>query len=86
MTESLTYWKPPGLPGSIRFAYWFKGNANVLYLLSLAPASAWGSVGMHDGGRVTLDEANKLLIGTLNIMWDDGWVIERYTAAENEIC
>jgi hypothetical protein len=77
VTESLTYSKQSGLPGSIHFAYWFKPNGNVPYLLAIAPAYAWGSVGMDEGSGVGLDKANRVVRGTLPIRWwDGGWVIQ----------
>ena len=86
VTESLTYSKPPELPGRVDFDYWFESNASVPYLLSIAPASAWGSVGFDEGGGVGLDKANRMLRGTLPIRWDDGWVIEGPYHAPPPIC
>ena len=45
--------------------------------------------GCTTGSGVSLDGANRLLIGTLTIMWGgDGWVIQRYWphSRERAIC
>lgn len=74
-------------PARVTFSYWFHGNANVSYLLSLAPPSVWGSVGMNDGRGVTLDQAGRLLSETLSVSRENASAgVVRYIAPSISIC
>lgn len=75
--ESLVETKKGFEPTNVRFKFWFRANKKVPQLLSLAPSSAWGPVGIEGGSDVWIGEAGRLLSGTLSIVNDGrSWVVQ----------
>lgn len=74
-------------PARAAFDYWFHPNANVPYLLSLAPSAVWGNVGMDVGHGLTLNQAGRLSLETFPVIFDDnGWVVDDYIHRPVVIC
>lgn len=61
----------------VRFTYFFHGNANVPYLLSLAPPKTWGDVGVDGGGDVvSIGQAGGVVADKLMLSNEgDGWYV-----------
>lgn len=59
------------------FNYFFHGNGNIAYLLSLAPAKAWGDAGVDGGGYVVpISKAGQIVRDKLMLSNDgDGWYV-----------